>query len=122
MSIPVERRELGEGWVLTCHGEDGGDLQLSDVNIKRENLSCQVLGGETMFFPMFGNDGDCESLASGSTSTAAPSRIPAPVVETSILDHIYEILVQAHANGCWEVGVGGVKKVSARQCPPVFCC
>ena len=41
MSIPVEKRDLGDGWVLTCRGEDGGDLTLSDVNIKRENLICQ---------------------------------------------------------------------------------
>ena len=31
MSIPVERRELADGWVLTCRGKDGGDLTLSDV-------------------------------------------------------------------------------------------
>ena len=41
MSIPVEKRDLGDGWMITCRGEDGGDLTLSDVNIKRENLICQ---------------------------------------------------------------------------------
>ena len=41
MSIPIEKRDLGDGWVLTCRGEDGGDLRLSDVSIKRENLTCQ---------------------------------------------------------------------------------
>jgi hypothetical protein len=43
MSIPVEKRDLVEGWVLTCRGEDGGDLTLSDVTVKRENLVCQIM-------------------------------------------------------------------------------
>ena len=74
MSIPVERRELNDGWVLTCRGESGGDLTLSDVIIKRENLCCQVLGGETMFFPMLGqNHADTESLASGMSQSGANS-------------------------------------------------
>lgn len=41
MSIPVEKRDLADGWVLTCRGADGGDLTLTDLSIKRENLSCQ---------------------------------------------------------------------------------
>jgi hypothetical protein len=41
MSIPVEKRDLGDGWVLTCRGEDGGDLTLTDLVVKRENLVCQ---------------------------------------------------------------------------------
>jgi hypothetical protein len=46
MSIPVEKRDLGDGWVLTCRGENGGDLTLSDVNIKRENLTCQGMSAK----------------------------------------------------------------------------
>ena len=41
MSIPVEKRDLADGWVLTCRGADGGDLTLTDLSIKRENLTCQ---------------------------------------------------------------------------------
>lgn len=116
MSIPVERRELGEGWVLTCRGESGGDLTLSDVIIKRENLCCQVLGGETMFFPMFGqdkNNSDNESLVSGVSSFAVDEIRDSSVVETSILDHVRLVLEQAHREGYWEAGHGGVEKVSS---------
>lgn len=41
MSIPVEKRDLADGWVLTCRGADGGDLTLTDLNIRRDNLTCQ---------------------------------------------------------------------------------
>ena len=41
MSIPVEKRDLTDGWVLTCRDADGGDLTLTDLTIKRENLICQ---------------------------------------------------------------------------------
>ena len=115
MSIPVRRRELGDGWVLTCRGESGGDLTLSDVIIKRENLCCQVLGGETMFFPMFGHDNtDTESLGSALSSSVAHDVRDTEVEETSILDHIRDLLEQAHSEGYWQVGIGGVEKVSKK--------
>ena len=40
MSIPVEKRELGDGWTLTCRSADGGDLSLTELNIKvyRSNI------------------------------------------------------------------------------------
>jgi len=41
MSIPLEKRDLADGWILTCRGADGGDLKLTDLAIKRENLTCQ---------------------------------------------------------------------------------
>lgn len=41
MSIPVEKRDLVDGWVLTCRGEDGGDLTLTDLVVRREDLVCQ---------------------------------------------------------------------------------
>lgn len=113
MSIPVERRELGDGWVLTCRGEGGGDLTLSDVIIKRENLCCQVLGGETMFFPMFGHDNsEAESVVSGISSSALYEASDKAVVETSVLDHIRDLLETAQNEGCWVAGRGGVEKVS----------
>lgn len=113
MSIPVERRELGDSWILSCRGESGGDLTLSDVIIKRENLSCQVLGGETMFFPMFGQH-DKQGIDSPRTPLSLSfdhSAKDASRLETSILDHVRELLEQAHQEGCWELGVGGVEKV-----------
>ena len=39
MSIPVEKRDLGEGWTLTCRGADGGDLSLTELIIKVRCLS-----------------------------------------------------------------------------------
>lgn len=40
MSIPIEKRDISDGWVLTCRGKNGGDLKLSDVRIEKENLTC----------------------------------------------------------------------------------
>jgi len=113
MSIPVEKRDLGDGWVLTCHGEDGGGLTLSDVNIKRENLVCQVMGGDTLFFPMFASE-EADHVARD-IPTEIPGGIPppsAPHEEESILDHIRVLLVNAKHYNCWEAGVGGVGVVS----------
>jgi hypothetical protein len=108
MSIPVERRELGDGWVLSCHGEDGGDLTLSDVSIKRENLTCQIMGGDSFFFPMFGDD-ETDNASVGSTMSAPP--VSPECKEESILDHIREMIIQAQRHGCWEPGIGGVGQV-----------
>ena len=38
MSIPIERRDIGEGWVLTCRGQNGDDLRLSDVSVEKKKL------------------------------------------------------------------------------------
>lgn len=115
MSIPVEKRELMEGWVLTCRGGDGGDLTLSDVKVKRENLVCQILGGDALFFPMFG-DLSCESskenkgvyFSSPLSSPARSNVTGGEIVEESILDHIREMLLQAQKEGCWNIGEGGI--------------
>lgn len=108
MSIPVEKRDLADGWVLTCRGADGGDLTLTDLSIKRENLTCQVLGGDTLFFPMLGNDDDeSESVVSAPVSTVAEPFEPSRS-ETSVLDHIRGMLLKAQQFGCWEEGLGGV--------------
>lgn len=133
MSIPVEKRDLADGWVLTCRGEDGGDLTLTDLVVKRENLVCQgmlcfenvitsrkqyvlspnlhciVLGGDSIFFPMLRSDGgdakvECKSTASVSKSGGDS------VAESSILDHIREMILQAQKYGCWKIGVGGVSQ------------
>ena len=34
MSIPVEKRDLANGWTLTCRGAGGGDLTLTELIIK----------------------------------------------------------------------------------------
>ena len=34
MSIPVEKRDLPDGWTITCRGADGGHLTLKDLVIK----------------------------------------------------------------------------------------
>lgn len=134
MSIPVEKRDLGDGWVLTCRGEDGGDLTLSDVNIKRENLVCQIMGGEVLY-----NEDNEDVFSYGSSLMSAPATvaashhhqqqsgvasnptangdaaIPSVVVEESILDQVRELLLQAEQYGCWKTGIGGVVQVSRKQ-------
>jgi hypothetical protein len=110
MSIPVERRDLRDGWVLTCRGEDGGDLTLSDVSIKRENLTCKVLGGDSIFFPMFGDIEEEHSAIDSSSEPSSPNT-PRQVLsgaETSILDQVRELLLTAQFHGCWQSGIGGV--------------
>lgn len=108
MSIPVERRELGEGWVLTCRGENGGDLKLSDVSVKKENMVCQITGSDNVFFPMFGDE--MSSVASTFESNSGMGK-----EESSILDHIRELLLSAQSHGCWKAGVGGVGQVSVNH-------
>jgi hypothetical protein len=110
LSIPVEKRELGDGWVLTCRGEDGGDLTLSDVNIKRENLACQIMGEKTLFFPMFGDD-ENESISANTSSSAVGDRDM--YVEESVLDQVKELILQAQKYGCWTPGLGGVRHPSS---------
>jgi hypothetical protein len=34
MSIPVEKRDLPDGWMITCRASDGGHLKLKDLVIK----------------------------------------------------------------------------------------
>ncbi len=34
MSIPVEQRDLPDGWTITCRASDGGHLTLKDLVIK----------------------------------------------------------------------------------------
>lgn len=103
LSIPVEKRELGEGFVLTCRGHDGSDLTLSDVVIRRENLVCQILGGDSLFFPMFGD----ESIKYQSSSPASKGH-GIGSDEDDVLHHIRVLLLQAQSFDCWTCGIGGV--------------
>lgn len=111
LSIPVERRELGEGWVLTVGQDGGGDLTLSDVKVKRENLVCEVMGGDALFLPIFGEDDREKGLANstgGGRAAASELLGPNDRIEESILDHIREMILQAQHHGSWTVGIGGV--------------
>ena len=111
MSIPVERRDLGEGWVITCHGPEGGDLTLTDVTIKRENLVCQILGGDTLFFPMFTED---EPNSSETLNTGENYQSPRNG-EQSILEHIRDLIANAEQSGCWKMGLGGINQVRSKS-------
>jgi hypothetical protein len=60
---------------------------------------------------MIGGD-DEEDIGSCTGSTTCPTVLPKTahtiVEETSILDHIRELILNARRFGCWQVGVGGV--------------
>jgi hypothetical protein len=74
-----------------------------------------------MFFPMFGHDNaDTESLGSALSSSVAHDVKDTEVIETSILDHIRDLLEQAQSEGYWQAGVGGVEKVSAVAIVHIF--
>jgi len=102
-----------KGWALTCRGENGQDLTLSDVSIRRENLICQIMGGDSIFFPMFSEEeAEVASDAGSSTTATFPPKSPTGCIEESVLDDIREMLLQAQRHGCWKAGVGGVGQVS----------
>ena len=118
MSIPIEKRDLGDGWMLSCHGIDGGGLTMTDVTIRRENVVCQIMGGDTLFFPMFA-DNECVLADSISTTYSTPpvslsasgtyTRVENE--EESILNHIKVLILNAQKYGCWQAGFGGVGEV-----------
>ena len=143
MSIPIERREIGEGWVLTCRDKDGQDLRLSDVQVNQENLVCEVLGGDNILSPMFELKKRKRDAAAGGLAETAPNEIASPlhsakdeggaeaVVEdkedvsttdgesdeeecVSVLNDIANLIRNAQLHGCWEAGRGGVK--DRKQC------
>ena len=116
MSIPVEQRDLGDNWVISCHSEGGGDLLLSDVCIKRENLICQVMGGETICFPMFADDDkECDDTMEIVLTDDCMSSPSSPPTESSILDQIGGLILNAQSHGCWQPGVGGVGQQATDQ-------
>jgi len=93
---------------------------LSDVKVKRENLSLKVMGGEVLFLPLvFGDREDGEKSVAGSVASMnsmshdlSESSYP---IEESILDTIREMIVQAQRTGNWTVGLGGVGHPSTDQ-------
>jgi len=119
MSIPIERREIGEGWVVTCRGKNGEDLRLSDVHVKQENLTCEVLGGDNILSPMF----ELKKQKSNAASLhSAPSNAVGcvdtdeedEIERISVLNDIADLIRNAQLHGCWESGRGGVKE--SRKC------
>jgi hypothetical protein len=111
MSIPIEKRELQDGWVLTCRGSDGGDLRLSDINVKRENLLCEVLGGDNVFRPL----GKDDYIGSPKKNIFPDPSFDSLVSdeddeEGCVLDEIREIILSAKQHGCWVPGLGGLRE------------
>ncbi|KAL7542915.1 hypothetical protein ACHAXR_012357 [Thalassiosira sp. AJA248-18] len=109
MSIPIERRELQDGWVLTCRSKDGGDLRLSDLSVLRENLLLSVLGGENVFHPSSGKE------FIGSPGKKSPVTVDSDLTddeeeEESVIDDIREMILSSQAHGSWIAGVGDLKE------------
>mmetsp|Transcript_6663 Transcript_6663/g.16239 ORF Transcript_6663/g.16239 Transcript_6663/m.16239 type:complete len:905 (+) Transcript_6663:2-2716(+) len=118
IAIPVEKRDLGEGWTLTCRGAGGGDLTLTELVIKRENLTCQVLGGDSLLFPAAAATLDelenvptteLSNFLDSPLSQSMPQSPITAIEETSILNVIKEIIINAQKDGCYNTGEGGVQ-------------
>lgn len=105
MSIPIERRDIAEGWVITCRGRNGKDLSLSHVNIDKDHLLCKVFGGENVLLPVL-DEQKVESSQSLSSLVKNESNLSSDAdgnIEVSILDHIGELIRNAQSHGCWNV-------------------
>ena len=116
MSIPIERRELQDGWVLTCLSKDGGDLRLSDLSVLRENLLLSVLGSDNVFHPLSGEDNYIGSPRKKSSDSGSFDLTDDEEEEESVLDEVRELILSAQTHGAWIAGVGGLKEV--RGCMP----
>ena len=110
MSIPIERRELEGGWVLTCRGKQGGDLRLSDISMDRENLLCYVLGSDENVLQPLANTLPRAAPVSMSTSFETDTDVVS--VDDSVLEEVRELIVSAQQYNNWVVGVNGIKDVS----------
>jgi len=110
MSIPIERRELQDGWVLTCLSKDGGDLRLSDLSVLRENLLLSVLGSDNVFHPLSGEDNYIGSPRKKSSDSGSFYLTDDEEEEESVLDEVRELILSAQTHGAWIAGVGGLKE------------
>ena len=111
MSIPIERIELQDGWVLTCRGKGGGDLRLSDISVARENLLCRVVGSDNVFHPITDKSGFVSSPKHESSRRKVSPIIDAED-EPTVLNDILELILSAKAHGNWVAGVGDLKDAS----------
>eukprot|EP00559_Dactyliosolen_fragilissimus_P009165 CAMPEP_0184872842 /NCGR_PEP_ID=MMETSP0580-20130426/41515_1 /TAXON_ID=1118495 /ORGANISM="Dactyliosolen fragilissimus" /LENGTH=968 /DNA_ID=CAMNT_0027375689 /DNA_START=1061 /DNA_END=3967 /DNA_ORIENTATION=- len=103
MSIPIEKRDIGEGWVITCRSKLGDDLTLSSVSVNKENLVCQVLGSDNVL-----SHGFCDEQPDDQICLNYSINNPISFcsddngsIEVSILDHIGELIKNAQTYGCW---------------------
>jgi len=110
MSIPIERRELQDGWVLTCRSKNGGDLRLSDLSVLRENLHLSVLGSDNVFRPSNGEVNYIGSPRSNPTASICSDLTDDEEEDDSVLDEVRELIVSAQTHGAWIPGVGGLKE------------
>lgn len=111
MSIPIEKIELQDGWLLTCRGKGGGDLRLSDISVARENLLCRVVGSDNVFHPTTG-----KSSYVGASNHESPRHKVSPIVdaeeESTVLNDILDLIISAKSHGNWVAGVGNLKDAS----------
>ena len=112
MSIPIERRELQDGWVLTCRSKDGGDLRLSDLSVLRENMLLSVFGSDNVFHPMSEPYKYADSPKKNSITLSVSSDLTDDTGgEESVLDEVRELILSARMHGAWTAGIGGLKMV-----------
>jgi len=118
MSIPIHRREIGEGWVITCFGECGEDLRLSDVNIENENIKCEVMGCVDVLSAEIVDREIVEPISSTCTNELSLNPDDGGNVEVSIFDHIGEVSVLHHIGGlirrAQESGTLGIGKAPVK--------
>lgn len=65
------------------------------------------MGGDTLFFPMLGSEGDDGASYSSAGHSLEDIRRPEDH-ESSVLDHIRILLMNARQHGCWQEGTGGI--------------
>lgn len=117
MSIPIERREVGEGWVLTCRGRNDNDLTLSNVSIEKDNLFCRVFGSQVL-----GLD-EIDLIKKPSMSSVMKDSVfpgdDKGNIEVSILDHVAELIRNAQSHGCWNIDSGNALPSSFLAASPL---
>lgn len=112
MSIPIERRELQDGWVLTCRSKDGGDLRLSDLSVLRENMLLSVFGSDNVFHPLSEPYKYAGSPKNNSITLSDSSDLTDDTRgEETVIDEVRELILSATMHGAWTAGIGGLKMV-----------
>lgn len=61
-----------------------------------------------MFFPMLSSDGGTAGKLKKSTPASSPKQNGTTIAESSILDEIRAMILQAKSYNCWNIGVGGI--------------
>lgn len=68
------------------------------------------MGGDTLFFPMLGTDDEESKSEVSAPVPAAAAPVEILKNESSVLDHIRVMLLNAQQYGCWQEGTGGVQQ------------